>query len=164
MNMLRRSLAWVPRCRAVSTLMDNTEVVSARPLFKPGQNIEKANNAIATGTTGRAFCVIHTSGRQYKVTNGDVIVTNKMHCAPGSHIVFNKVLLAGTKDFTLLGTPMLSPRLVQVTGTVIEQVIGAKKIRYLFKRRKRYRRKRGLRQHMTTVRINDVGLQPNIDA
>lgn len=144
-------------------MLDRSEVVSVKPAFNPGQNIEKANHAIAAGTAGRVFAVIMLSGMQFKVTGGDVIVANRLNCTPGSEIVFNKVLLAGTKDFSLVGTPLLSPNLVRVPAVVIEQKHDAKKISYYAKKKKRYRRKVGIRDHLTLVRIHDIQLKPNID-
>ena len=51
---------------------------------------------------------LHENRSQYKVTEGDVIVTNRI-LGPdvGTKIILDKVLLVGSKEFTAIGTPLL---------------------------------------------------------
>ena len=144
-------------------MIDRSEVIAERPKFRPGENIEKANYAIAAGTTGRVFAVIAVTNSQFKVTGGDLIVTKRLDCKPGDKIVLHKVLLAGTKDFTLIGTPLLSSKVVEVTATIIENHLAARKIDFRFKKTKRYARKTSHRDQLSVLRIHDIALRPKID-
>jgi large subunit ribosomal protein L21 len=63
-------------------------------------------------------------GKQYKVTKGDLITTETLQVEVGDHIVLDKVLLVGTKDFTAVGTPLLTK--AKVAATIEEQTRLAK--------------------------------------
>ena len=63
-------------------------------------------------------------GKQYKVTKGDVITTETLQVEVGDHVVLDKVLLVGTKDFTAIGTPLLAK--AKVAATIEEQTRLAK--------------------------------------
>eukprot|EP00049_Salpingoeca_infusionum_P025398 m.19119 g.19119 ORF g.19119 m.19119 type:complete len:152 (+) comp7979_c0_seq1:152-607(+) len=102
------------------------------------------------------FAVVHVGGKQYKVAPNDVIVTNKLDCEIGKVIRLEKVLLAGSADFTMIGTPLLSRDGVKVTAMVTEQSKGAKIVSFKKKRRQGYIRKKGHRQDLTFLRIQEV--------
>ncbi len=72
-------------------------------------------------------------------------------------IILDKVLLIGTKDWTAIGTPLLDN--AKVYATVEEQTLAAKVLIFKKKRRKNYRRFKGHRQPVTTLRILDVSYQ-----
>ena len=44
------------------------------------------------------FAIIETGGKQYKVNEGDVIFVEKLECAEGEKVVFDKVLAVGADD------------------------------------------------------------------
>ena len=104
-----------------------------------------------------SFAVVHVGGHQYKVTIGDIIVTEKLEAAVASTIILNKVLLLGTKTFTRIGSPLLDD--VTVHAVVEEQTKTEKTIIFKKRRRKHYRRLRGHRQPVTTLRITDILFQ-----
>jgi hypothetical protein len=66
----------------------------------------------------------------------------------------DKVLLIGTKTETAIGTPILES--AKVYATVEEQAKSEKVIVFKKKRRKNYRRFKGHRQQITTLRILDI--------
>lgn len=95
------------------------------------------------------------SGKQYKVTAGDVIHTDKLPLVePGDVLQLDKVLLVGTKEQTFLGTPVLPNARVVV---IVEQQTKAEKIIvFKKKRRKNYRRTKGCRPEITVLRVLEV--------
>eukprot|EP00029_Vermamoeba_vermiformis_P000641 TRINITY_DN1083_c0_g1_i2.p1 TRINITY_DN1083_c0_g1~~TRINITY_DN1083_c0_g1_i2.p1 ORF type:complete len:171 (-),score=31.57 TRINITY_DN1083_c0_g1_i2:81-593(-) len=102
-----------------------------------------------------SFAVVSVGGKQFKVTKGDEIMVDKMEGAPlMAKILLDKVLLVGTKEFTVIGQPLLTK--VKVLSTV-EEVSKAEKV-LIFKkrRRKHYRNLKGFRASYTLLKIEDV--------
>ncbi len=97
------------------------------------------------------FAVIKTGGKQYRVTKDDVLAIEKVTGDAGSVVVFDHVLMLGGE----VGTPQLAG--VQVTGTVVRQFRDDTVIIFKKRRRKHYRRRNGHRQHLTLVKITDMG-------
>ncbi|XP_062506665.1 large ribosomal subunit protein bL21m-like [Corticium candelabrum] len=124
--------------------------------------LERVNRMIGDHSFGRPFAVVHLGGTQHKITAEDTIVVNKLHVEPGARILLNKVLLIGTKHFTLVGQPLVSKDVVSVEATVTEQTRTKRIIVFKKKRRKNYKRTRGHRQDVTVLRINRIDLRPHL--
>ena len=95
-------------------------------------------------------------GTQYKVAADDVICVEKMPVSVGSVIHADRVLLVGSKEATIIGTPLIPEACVQ--ATVEEQSLADKVIVFKKKRRKGYRRWKGHRSPLTILRINEIQL------
>ena len=98
------------------------------------------------------FAVIKTGGKQYKVSEGDVIIAEKIDGDVGAKVDFD-VLMAGEAGKVKTGDDAAKST---VTGEVLEQRLGDKVIIFKKKRRQNYRRKKGHRQAETVVRITGV--------
>ncbi len=98
------------------------------------------------------FAVIKTGGKQYRVSKDDVIAIEKLDGDAGATIVFDEVLMLGDQ----VGAPRVAN--AQVTGEVVRQFRGDKVIIFKKRRRKHYRRRNGHRQHLTLVKITDMGV------
>ena len=96
------------------------------------------------------FAVIRTGGKQYKVSQGDVLDVELLPGEAGSKVTFGEVLMAGSK----IGAPTLAG--ASVTGEIVAQTRTAKIVAFKKKRRKNTHRKRGHRQHLTRVKITDI--------
>jgi large subunit ribosomal protein L21 len=96
--------------------------------------------------------VIATGGKQYRVTQGQVISIEKLATAKGGAVQF-PVLLVTRDGEVLTGERVAKAR---VAGEVISQGRGRKVSVVKFKRRKNYRRHRGHRQATTAVRITAI--------
>lgn len=117
------------------------------------------NTQISSGTHGRLFAVIYIHGKQFKVTPEDVIVIqSNMPVDVGDSLRLEKVLLVGSRDFTLLGRPLLSRELVRVDATVIEKTLSQQVRNFIFKKRSRYQRHYLYRFPFTMLRINSIEL------
>ena len=100
------------------------------------------------------FAVLNTGGKQYKVSQGDLIKVEKLENDVGDKVTLSQVLMVGQGEDVEVGSPYVSN--CEVTGEVVEQGKGAKIIVFKKKRRKGYRRKNGLRQRFTQLKITEI--------
>jgi large subunit ribosomal protein L21 len=97
--------------------------------------------------------VIATGGKQYRVSPGQVISVEKVPGSKGAAVEFKSVLFVNRDG------EVLTPQALQsatVRGEVVRQARRRKVSVIKFKRRKNYRRNRGHRQPVTTVRITGI--------
>ena len=97
--------------------------------------------------------VIATGGKQYRVTPGKVIAVEKVAGDKGAAVTFRSVLFVNRDGEVLSGDKVAK---ASVTGEVVAQARGRKVEVVKFKRRKNYRRHRGHRQSVTSVRITKI--------
>lgn len=100
------------------------------------------------------FAVIKSGGRQYKVSVGETLQVNRLPVEAGDQVRFEEVLLISDADSTRVGTPLVSDALVLATAT--EQGRGEKLIVFRYKSKKRFRHRRGHRQELTFLTIDDI--------
>ena len=98
--------------------------------------------------------VIATGGKQYRVAPGQVIKVERLGKPRGAAVEFDKVLLVNRDGQVTVEPKALSG--ARVTGEVVAEGKAAKVLIVKFKRRKNYRRHRGHRQHLTSVRITNI--------
>lgn len=121
--------------------------------------VSTVNQRILQQDFGRLFAVVHFAGRQWKVTDEDLIlIENHIEAECGDRIRMEKVLLVGAEDFTLVGRPLLGRDLVRVEATVLEKTESWPKVHMRFWRRHRFQRKRIIIQPQTVLRINSIEL------
>lgn len=99
------------------------------------------------------YAVIVTGGKQYRVSQGDIIYVEKLDQSEGSTVSFD-VLMLGGEDQVQIGTPTVAG--AKVEGKVLGQVKGRKVIIFKYKSKKNYHRKAGHRQQYTKVEITTV--------
>lgn len=99
------------------------------------------------------FAIVETCGKQYRVSEGDVIVVDRMDVEEGSEITLDRVLLLSDKNVKV-GEPTIQG--AQVSAKVMGHPRGDKVIAFKFKRRQRYRRKVGFRHSHTTLEITKI--------
>jgi large subunit ribosomal protein L21 len=100
------------------------------------------------------YAIIHTGGKQYRVSQGELITVEKLEGAAGDRIEINSVLLVGEGARVTVGRPQLEQ--ARVVGTIVRQERGPKVIIYKHKRRKDYQKKQGHRQWQTLVRVTEI--------
>jgi large subunit ribosomal protein L21 len=103
---------------------------------------------------GQMFAVVRTGGKQYRVSENDVIVVEKLAGEAGEVIVLGDVLAVGDDKAQSIGTPTVSG--ASVAAQVLEQTRGDKVIVFKKKRRQGYRRKKGHRQELTALRVTEI--------
>jgi large subunit ribosomal protein L21 len=97
------------------------------------------------------LAVIKTGGKQYLVSPGDKIQIEKIDREEGKEIEFSEVLLVEKRGKIKIGNPFVKG--AKVIGKMIRHGKGKKILVLKYKRRKRYRVKRGHRQQFTEVEI-----------
>jgi len=100
------------------------------------------------------YAVIKTGGKQYKVSEGDVLNFEKIEGNKGDAVSFDKVLLVSNDDDVKIGTPFVEG--AKVVGEIISQIRGPKITVFKMKRRKGYSKKTGHRQDLTNLKIKEI--------
>jgi large subunit ribosomal protein L21 len=100
-----------------------------------------------------AYAIIQAGGKQFRVSEGDVVQVPSLTAEVGSSVEFD-ALLAADGDEVKIGESLEGQR---VTGTVVEHGRARKIIVFKKKKRKQYKKTHGHRQNFTAVRIESVG-------
>lgn len=125
--------------------------------------VSTVNHRIQQQDFGRLFAVVHFAGRQWKVTDEDLIlIENHIEAGCGERIRMEKVLLVGAEDFTVIGRPLLGKNLVRVEATVIEKTESWPKVHMQFWKRHRFQRKKIITSPQSVLRINSIELAPRL--
>ena len=100
------------------------------------------------------FAVIKSGGRQFKVSVGQKLEVERLPFEPGKQIEIGEVLLISDAERALVGSPFVEH--TTVLATVTEQKRGKKVIVFRYKPKKRHRHRRGYRQELTVLTIDDI--------
>jgi len=98
-----------------------------------------------------SYAIFKTGGKQYRVSQGDVLEIEKLPVETGATIEFTDVLLTGAGDSVKVGAPFVSG--ASVKAEILEHFRGEKLRTFKFKRRQGYHKTIGHRQSLTKVRI-----------
>lgn len=98
------------------------------------------------------YAIIATGGKQYKVSEGDVVRVEKLDAEVGSTVTFDSVLAVSNGSLSV-GDAVAS---ATVTATVQAQDKAKKVIVYKYKRKSGYHKKNGHRQSYTEVKIDKI--------
>jgi large subunit ribosomal protein L21 len=105
------------------------------------------------------FAVLKTGGKQYRISQGDILRTEKQKGKVGDHVTLEDVILISSGDQIQIGHPKLEKAVV--VGEIVQQIKGRKILTYKMKKRKNYRRMKGHRQPYTYLRIKEIKLSSN---
>ncbi len=100
------------------------------------------------------YAIVEWGGKQYKVEEGSVLDVEKVPAGEGEEIVFDKVLMYSDGEKIHVGSPYIPD--VQVKVKVKEHKKGKKVIIFKYRRRHKYRVKRGHRQQLTRIEVAGV--------
>tara|TARA_B100000686_G_C16593753_1_gene864838 strand:+ start:262 stop:618 length:357 start_codon:yes stop_codon:yes gene_type:complete len=114
----------------------------------------EGSQLIDIGSDLEMIAVVKTGGKQYKVSEGDVIQVEKLEGKVGDTIDLEEVLICGEGESVKIGTPFVKG--CTVSCEVTEQLRGRKIIVFKKHRRKNYRRKNGHRQSLTRIKITGI--------
>lgn len=99
------------------------------------------------------YAIIATGGKQYKVSEGDIITIEKLDSDAGEKVTFDSVLAVSNNGLTV-GDPTVSG--ATVDATVVRNGRAKKVIVYKYKPKTGYHRKNGHRQPYTQVKIEKI--------
>lgn len=100
------------------------------------------------------YAVIKTGGKQYKVTEGDVLRVEKLNAEVNATVELNEVLLVANSDNIKVGSPLVEG--AKVVVEVLSQGKGPKVINFKYKPKKASHRKKGHRQLFTEVKVVSI--------
>ena len=98
------------------------------------------------------YAIIATGGKQYKVSEGDVLKVEKLDVEPGATVTFDQVVAISDTELKVAG----DVKNASVTATVVAQGKHRKVIVYKYKRKTGYHKKNGHRQAYTQVKIEKI--------
>jgi large subunit ribosomal protein L21 len=99
------------------------------------------------------YAVIRTGGKQYKVSEGDLLKVEKLEGAIGDTVELTEILMVGGEKVTI-GTPIVPS--ASVVGKIVEQGKDKKILVFKAKRRKNSRKLNGHRQYRTVLKIEKI--------
>lgn len=102
------------------------------------------------------YAIIEACGKQYKVTEGDVVFFEKLDAEEGKKVTFDKVILVSDEKKVQVGNPYVKG--IKVEGKVVSHGKGKKILVFKYKAKKNYRRTQGHRQPYTKVEITNIKL------
>ena len=100
------------------------------------------------------YAIIESCGKQYKVSEGDVVFFEKLDAEEGKKVKFDNVVLVSNDGNIEVGAPYVKG--VKVEGKVVAHGKAKKILVYKYKAKKNYRRTQGHRQPYTKVEINSI--------
>ena len=100
------------------------------------------------------YAIIQTGGKQYRVSEGDVLSVEKLPVAEGEEVVFDQVLTVVADGDVKIGKPVLEG--AKVTAKVVEHGKGEKIVVFKYKAKSNYRKRQGHRQPYTKVEISKI--------
>ncbi len=100
------------------------------------------------------YAVIESCGKQYKVSEGDVVFFEKLDAQEGKKVTFDKVVLVSDEGKVQVGAPYVKG--LKVEGKVVSHGKGKKIIVFKMKAKKNERTKQGHRQPYTKVEITAI--------
>lgn len=98
------------------------------------------------------YAIIATGGKQYKVSEGDIINVEKLGVDEGESVTFDQVLAISGEGLKV-GEDVNG---ATVTATVVKNDKAKKVIVYKYKSKTGYHKKAGHRQQYTQVKIEKI--------
>lgn len=100
------------------------------------------------------YAIIETGGKQYRVSEGDVVTVEKLEANEGEAVDFDHVLTVVKDGEVIIGKPLIAG--AKVTGKVMAQGKEKKILVFKYKAKSNYRRRQGHRQPFTKVVIEKI--------
>ncbi len=102
------------------------------------------------------YAVVQTGGKQYRVSQGDVISVEKLNVEAGQKVILDEVIAVGGEGSTVVGQPFVDGAAVECKA--VENGRGKKIVIYKYKAKKDYRKKQGHRQPYTKLEITGISV------
>ena len=99
------------------------------------------------------YAIIATGGKQYKVSEGDVIKVEKLNAEKDATVTFDNVIVVSKDSDIICGDAVKS---ATVKATVLGDGKAKKVVVYKYKPKSGYHKKNGHRQPYTLVKIDSI--------
>ncbi|WP_337437714.1 50S ribosomal protein L21 [Acidaminococcus fermentans] len=100
------------------------------------------------------YAIIRTGGKQYRVSEGDVLNVEKLNVEEGQEVVFDEVLTVVNDGDVKVGAPTVAG--AKVTAKVVKQGKADKIFVFKYRAKSNYRKRQGHRQPFTQVEITSI--------
>ncbi len=100
------------------------------------------------------YAIVEISGKQYKVSEGDIVFVDRLEADEGSEVIFDKVLLISDDKKTTIGTEYVKG--AKIKASVIGHGKDKKVLVFKYKAKKNERKMRGHRQPYTKIQIEKI--------
>ncbi len=100
------------------------------------------------------FAIVETGGKQYEVKKGDKITVELLDIEAGKKVEFAHVLLIADDKTIKVGKPYVEK--AKVVGKLLKDIKAPKLIAYKYVARENVRRKKGHRQQLSEVLIEEI--------
>lgn len=100
------------------------------------------------------YAIIRTGGKQYRVSEGDVLNVEKLNVEEGQEVVFDEVLTVVNDGDVKVGAPTVAG--AKVTAKVAKQGKAEKVFVFKYRAKSNYRKRQGHRQPYTQVEITSI--------
>ena len=100
------------------------------------------------------YAIIKTGGKQYRVSEGDVVYIEKLDVQPEETVNFEEVIAVGKEDGMVIGAPVVEG--AKVVAKVLKNGKGKKITVFTYRSKKASKRKMGHRQPYTKVEIVSI--------
>ncbi len=101
------------------------------------------------------YAIIETGGRQLWVVPGETVKVDALEAEQGAKLTFDALWAVGDAKE---GQDPATSRAAKVTATVVKQGRGPKIIVFKKKTKKAYKKKKGHRQWLTEIKIENISL------
>ena len=100
------------------------------------------------------YAIVHTGGKQYRVSTGDTIRVESIPGDLGDTVELTDVRMLSQDGQVTLGTPIVDG--ARVVTEITDSGKGKKIVVFKYKSKVRYRRKKGHRQLFTDLTVTDI--------
>ena len=100
------------------------------------------------------YAILFAGGKQYRISEGEKILVNKLNKEVGEEVVFDNILMIRDKEKTTVGTPVVKD--ARVLAEVLAQKRSPKVIIFKKHAKKGYKKLQGHRQDITELKITKI--------
>jgi len=100
-----------------------------------------------------SYAVIKTGGKQYRVSEGQTLLVERLPDDVGATVALEPLLLAGDGDPLFEGDALAK---AQVSAEIVAHERGPKLRVFKFKPKRGYKRRTGHRQELTRIKITSI--------
>ncbi|OGS20399.1 MAG: 50S ribosomal protein L21 [Elusimicrobia bacterium RIFOXYA2_FULL_39_19] len=103
------------------------------------------------------YAIVLIGNKQYKVSEGESILVDKLLKNDGEELVIESVLMINKESESIIGNPSIKN--AKVIAEVTTQTKGPKVISFKRRRKKGYKKTRGHRTELTELKIKKIQVE-----
>ncbi|CAB3403008.1 unnamed protein product [Caenorhabditis bovis] len=132
----------------------NAEVIDTE---KVQQEVYKSIGNELADERNKLFAVVYINGRQWKISNGDLIsLEGNLPLCVGDEIKLEKILMIGGRNFSIFGRPLLHNHQAQVDAVVVEKKLKSPELKYTHINHRQTKIVKWISDETTILRIKNV--------